>query len=642
MSTTTWDHEGHGLNSFRRRSGVTSLLLGMMLALLFSTACGKKSEGTADSPGKPKKLAANIPADALVVEDITPGKRGGSLILGITGDPKTFNPPLSDDNSSTRVVGYMYEALYGYDVYAQHDEPGLAKSWEYKEDTREWFFHLRDGLKWSDGSPLTSDDVLFYTEIITDPNVPTTEGEFMKSAGKPFEFSAPDPLTFVAKIPEVDSFAIMSLGLIKALPRHKYGQALKDGKYAEILGTNTKPEDFVVSGPFKMKEFKSGEKVVLERNPNYYAYDVNGTQLPYVDELILLNVENFDALALRFQAGDTDMIEDILPTNLALVMDGADAGDYQMMDAGLHLGSTNFWFNQKPGGSYEDKEGKRVHWEPPTPDAPVPPEIKAANYKVYIDPMKRAWFDRVEFRRACSMASNRDVMVRTILFGQGAPVYGPVGEANKQWNNPNIPTYPYDIAKASALLDSIGFKDTNGDGIREDEKGNPIQFTINTNKENQVREKIGVLLKEDMRKIGFDVTLQVLDFNDILTRTNESYEYEACLLGLGAGTPPHPAMGRNVWLTTGRMHNWNPEQKTPATPWEAKVDELYHSLTRTFDLAEQNKIHDEMQVIWTENQPTIYLTCMKLQVGARNGLGNLKPTPLDPHLSHNVAELYWK
>lgn len=256
--------------------------------------------------------------------------------------------------------------------------------------------------------------------------------------------------------------------------------------------------------------------------------------------------------------------------------------------------------------------------------------------------MKKAWFDRVEFRRAASMASNRDVMVKTILFGQGAPVYGPVGEANKQWNNPNIATYPYDIAKASALLDSIGFKDTNGDGIREDDKGNPIQFTIISNKENQIREKIGVLLKEDMRKIGFDVSLQVLDFNDILTRTNESFDYEACLLGLGAGTPPHPSMGRNVWVTTGRMHNWNPEQKTPATPWEAKVDELYHAMTRTFDVAEQKKLHDEMQAIWCENQPTIYLVTSKRFVGVRNGIGNLKPTPLDPHLSHNLAELYWK
>jgi len=562
--------------------------------------------------------------------------------MGITGDPKTFNPPIAEDNVSTRVISYMFDGIYGYDTFAQHDEPSLAKSWEYNEATQEWTFRLREGLKWSDGAPLTSDDVLFYTEIIMDPNVPTTEGEFMKSEGKPFEFSAPDPLTFVAKIPAVDSFAIMSLGLIKPMPRHKYGQALKDGKFAEILGTNSTPGDFVVSGPYKIKEFQSGQKVVLERNPHYHVYDENGTQLPYFDEIILLNVENSDALALRFQAGDTDLIEEIPATNLALLMDGATEGDYKIIEAGIHMGSTNFWFNQKPGGSYEDKDGNRVSWDPPSPDAAVPPEIAAAGYRAYVNPIKKAWFDRVEFRRAASMASNRDVMVKTILFGQGAPVYGPVGEANKQWNNPNIATYPYDIAKASALLDSIGFKDSNGDGIREDDKGNPIQFTIISNKENQIREKIGVLLKEDMRKIGFDVSLQVLDFNDILTRTNESFDYEVCLLGMGAGTPPHPSMGRNVWVTTGRMHNWNPEQKTPATPWEAKVDELYHAMTRTFDVAEQKKLHDEMQAIWCENQPTIYLVTSKRFVGVRNGIGNLKPTPLDPHLSHNLAELYWK
>ncbi|MBI3736299.1 hypothetical protein HY256_07270, partial [Candidatus Sumerlaeota bacterium] len=448
--------------------------------------------------------------------------------------------------------------------------------------------------------------------------------------------------TFIAKIPEPDSFSILSLGMIKPMPRHKYGQALKDGKFAEILGTNTPAADFVCSGPFKLKEFKSGEKTVLERNPYYYEYDEKGTQLPYLNEIVILNIENFDALALRFTAGDLDFLEDILPNQIPQIQDNEEKGNYTLHEAGLRMGSTNFWFNLKEGGSYENAEGKRVRWEPEKPGEPPPPDIASRKYRPFVDLVKLKWFQNEDFRKACSMAANRDAIVKTLLYGEGAPVYGMEGESNKQWNNPNIPKFPYDLAKAGALLDKIGFKDKNGDGVRDDPDGNPIRFTIITNKENGIREKIGVMLKGDMKKLGFDVSAQTLDFNDIITRTGDSYEYEACLLGLGAGTPPHPSMGKNVWVTTGRMHQWNPNQKTPATPWEAEIDKLYGDLQRTFDEAGQKKIYDQMQVIWCEHQALIHLVTQKVYVAASNKLGNIKPTVLEPHLSHNVAEIYIK
>ncbi|MBI3737389.1 hypothetical protein HY256_12865, partial [Candidatus Sumerlaeota bacterium] len=159
---------------------------------LFSTAVFVIAATVA--PGQPAK--GKVPADAMIVKDITPGVRGGRLLMGNAGDVKTFNPPLVDDTSSQKVMGFLFDALYGYDNFRQKDKSGLAKSWEYKAETREWVFHLREGLKWSDGQPLTSDDALFYTEVLADPKVPNSEWDYMKTAGKPFEFSAPDPLTF--------------------------------------------------------------------------------------------------------------------------------------------------------------------------------------------------------------------------------------------------------------------------------------------------------------------------------------------------------------------------------------------------------------------------------------------------------------
>ena len=174
----------------------------------------------------------------------------------------------------------------------------------------------------------------------------------------------------------------------------------------------------------------------------------------------------------------------------------------------------------------------------------------------------------------------------------------------------------------------------------EDPQGNPIRFSLITNKENKIRERIAVLLQEDLGKLGLDVTAQVLDFNHIISRLGDTFDYEACLLGLSSGVPPHPADASNVLLSNMRLHQWNPQQKTPATEWEARIDELYHQFRTSFDEAEQQKLYDEIQVIWAENQPMIHLVVDQLWIGASNRIGNLKPAVLRPYLTHNLEELY--
>lgn len=619
--------------------------LAFLLILVGAGACSKAEEKKSESlPAKSasSSAAAALPEDARIAADITPGIKGGKLIMGFPGDPKTLNPILSEDVESTKLSDFLFARLYDFDRVRQEDAPALAKSWEYREATREWVFQLRKGLRWSDGQPLTSGDVLFYCEAMMDPRVPNVYRDGMKTGGKPYLFSAPDPLTFIATIPEVDSFAFQNLIEIRALPRHKYATALAAGTFAETLGNTSKPEEVVTSGAFKVKSIRSGESFVLEANPYYFTFDKNGTRLPYVDEFTLLIVPNYDAMALRFQAGDTDLIEEIQPQNLVVLQDGETKGDYKVYSPGMRLTNVHFWFNQKSGGSYMDDDGKRVGWDPPTPGATPPPEILARSYRPYVDPIKLQWFGNEEFRKACSMAARRDVMIKTILFGQGEALYGPEGSSNKRWNNDDIPKFPYDPAKAAKTLDAINFIDRDGDGIREDPQGHPIRFTLITNKENSVREKVGVLLKEDLRHLGIDVNFQVLDFNDIVTRNSDTYDYEACLLGLESGIPPHPAQASNIYPSSARMHTWNPGQKTPATPWEARIDELYEAMKKTFDYSKQKKLYDEIQSVWAEHQCVIHLFTNQLNVAASNRVGNLKPTVLRPYLTHNIAELYIK
>lgn len=622
-------------------------LFALLLIPLSIAACSESEQERALSEADPSSAKdappAAIPEDAYIVTDIEVGRKGGRLVMGMPDEPKTFNPPLITDVLSQNVRHFLFETLYDHDRFHQKDVPRLAKSWEYREATREWVFHLRRGLRWSDGQPLTADDFVFFTEIIFDPSVPNTTREMMQLGGQRYEFSAPDPLTFVAKIPGVDSFALANLIELKAMPRHRYESALKDGTFNLILGADVQPDEVVSSGPLRFKQFVSGEKLVLEANPYYYMFDSAGQRLPYIDELVLLNVPDFDAMALRFQAGDIDIMEDpIQPQNLTVLLDGAARGGYTIHSPGYSLRNVHYWFNLKTGGSYENDEGKRVGWTPPTPGATPPPEILRREFKSYVRPFKQAWFEIDDFRRACSMATNRPAIARAVYFGEATPIYGFVAPANRQWYNPDIPRYPYDPAKAAALLDEIGFLDRDGDGVREDPEGHPIRFTLVTNKENNIREKIGVLLKEDLGKLGFAVTLQLLDFNDILTRLHDSYDYEVCLLGLSSGVPPSPSQAANIWLSSSRMHTFHPNQTTPATPWEARIDELYESLKAVFEYSEQKKIYDEMQYIWADHQGVIHLVSDRLYVGAADFIGNLKPAVLRPYLTHNIAELYIK
>jgi peptide/nickel transport system substrate-binding protein len=638
------------------RNGVLSLLI--ILAGISISGCGdagNRSQGpdltqpetkpvqTGVTAGNQKTTAGvQIPEGAEVIRDVTPGKKGGELVLGMPGDPKTFNVPLISDATSQQISGYLYEGLIGFDNITQKHGPAIATSWKYDEASSEWVFNIRKNMKWSDGEDLTSDDLMFYIEIINDPKVPNDEVTAFKADGTPYGFRAPDPHTFIVKIPAVDSFAFLNLGLIRALPRHKYGDALKDGTFAEILGTAYPPGDIITSGPYRIRKFKSGEHIILEPNPHYYKFDTNGTQLPYLDQVIFLNVETAEAITIRFLAGDLDMNDRIQAENLAQVREEAGAGNYTVYNTGPSLSINHYWFNLHPGGSYDGEGGERKKWIPQKPGDTPPADILQKNFNYFIDPVKRKWFEEVDFRKACSMATNRPAIVKTVMFGEAVPLYGIIPPSNKLWFNPDVPKYPYNPAKAKVLLDKLGFMDRDGDGFREDQDGHAIRFTLVSNKETDNREKMCTLIKEDMRKIGLDVSSQMLDFNDLIGRLVNTMDYDACLLGMASGIPPHPSMSSNTILSTGRMHHHFPQQPSPMTTWEAKVDELYAGMKRTFDEEKQKKSYFEIQRIYGAEQPVIHLISPNLHVAAKNNIGNLKPTPLRPHLTHNLEELYIK
>jgi peptide/nickel transport system substrate-binding protein len=601
--------------------------------------------GFPEQPVDRSMLPADAPKDADVVTDITAGKHGGRLIKAIAGDPRTFNPLYSQSIDDQEAAALMFGGLTGYDPYHQKEGAGMAKSWDYKADTQEWIFHLREGLKWSDGVPLTSDDFLFYTQLVFDPNIPnpkrfsfTLEGTEASAA---YEFSAPDPLTFVAKIPGVDSFAILNLGLLRAMPRHALGKLWEEGKLTEATWSqNVNPKEIVACGPFVLSEVRPGQAYIFKPNPHYWRFDSKGQRLPYIDELMLRVVGDQNAMALTFMNNEVDFIERIKPDVLGTMLDRQEQKGYTVYSLGPSLNINHFYFNLSQGGSYTKEDGTSAKWQPSRPGETAPEGLKG--YKPFIDPVKRAWFENVEFRRACSEAVNRDLIIQNVLFGEGVALYGAESPADTVWFNPHKQTYPYNPEQAKARLEASGFSDRDGDGVREDAQGNPLRFTLITNRENNIRERVGQMIAADLKEIGIDCKAQVLDFQQIITNLKDDYSYEAVLLGLGSGVPPHPAMGRNVWLSSGETHWGNPEQKSPMTEWEAKIDSLYNGMKKVFKLEEQVALYGQILEIYSEMLPQIPLYLTKDYVAASNKIGNLKPTVIGCSVTHNLDELYIK
>ncbi|NJM55955.1 MAG: ABC transporter substrate-binding protein, partial [Verrucomicrobiae bacterium] len=376
--------------------------------------------GPADDRG-----AFPLPEPPLVVEDIEPGARGGRFVIATFGDPKTFNPITANESSSRDIYRFLFAALLNFDEQKQAVYPGLAESWSVETDQRTFTFKLRKGLRWSDGTPLTADDVVFTWRAIYDPNVVCAVADILKVRGQPFTVEKVDDLTVRITTPEIYAPFIEYAGAgVQIIPKHKHEAALKNGTFESALGINTPPEEIVCSGPYRLKQFKAGELTLLERNPWYFAVDGAGTRLPYFDNVIYTVVPDMNAMSLRFRKGESDAFEYVRPDEFDTYKAEADAGKYQLLDMGQGLERAFLWFNLNPGTSTNSG-------------------------KPFVEPYKLGWFQQKKFRQAVAHAIDRPSIIKSIYAGRAEPNYGYIGRANGKWNNPDLKEYPFDLDRAA-------------------------------------------------------------------------------------------------------------------------------------------------------------------------------------------------
>lgn len=550
-------------------------------------------------------------------EHFPPGRRGGRLVVAALGDPRTFNVIVANESSSTDILGLMWARLVGYNNITQEIVPGLAHAWEHDETGTTWTFHLREGLVFSDGSPLDASSVERFFRVIYTPGLANPAADALSVDGQPFTVETPDPLTVVIRTPELYSAMELQASFIQPLPEEPWETALASpdpaAALAQIHNLDVDPATYVCSGPYQLAGFRSGETVTVRRNPNYQRWDAAGQRLPYFEEIVFVNVPDLNAMRLRFEAGEVDELNPVLPQHYTALRDGAQAGGWTLWDLGPTLSRSFFWFNLKDGVG---------------PDG-----------EPYVDPVKLAWFQNADFRRACSHAIDREAMVDLLFNGRATVKTAFESVSNLYWFNPNATFYGYDPERARALLESIGMVDRDGDGIREDAQGHPVRFTMITNRGNDVRERMIVLIQEDLRAVGIDMVASTIDFTAVVERTADTFKYEACLLGLGGGTPD-PMSGLNVFRSSGRTHLWNPSQTSPATSAEAEIDRLCDAILKTLDREQQRHHYFEIQDIIGRECFVIGTVDANAYVATRNRVANWCPAIVDHRTLWNLDSLY--
>lgn len=545
------------------------------------------------------------------------------IVFSTLSDPKTFNPVLNDEFPN--VFLYITEGLTTQDGLTGEIVPAMAESWEFSDDGTTIVFTLREGLKWSDGEPLTADDVVFtYNEVIFNEEIPTSSRDVLrigqqgllpavsKLSDRQVQFVLPEPFA-----------PFLRTTTMEILPAHALRPTLEerdaDGnlRFLSTWTTSTPPEQVVSNGPYRIQRYLPSERVVFERNPHYWQQDDQGNPQPYIQELVWQIIESQDTELLQFRSGGLDLAS-VSPDSFSLLKREEERGDFTVYNGGPTTSTLFLTFNLNKGR----REGTPL-----------------------VDPVKSRWFNSVAFRQAVSYAINREAMVNNIYQGLGEPQTSPISVQSPYYAGPEdgIPDYPFTLDKAEELLAADGFA-RNAEGELEDADGNRVRFTLITNSGNKIRESVGAQIKQDLSKLGIQVDFQPIAFNTLVDKLTDSLDWEAHVLGLTGSIEPNS--GANVWSLQGSLHAFNQQAQAGQEPlegweaadWERQIADLYIQGAQTLDEEARKAIYFETQRLTQEYLPFTYLV-NQLSMGAvRNKIEGIQYSALGGSL-WNLEEL---
>jgi len=452
------------------------------------------------------------------------------------GDARRLNPVIANDGSSGTINDQIFNGLVKYDKDIKLISD-LAERWEVSNSGKTITFYLRKGVKWHDGAEFTAEDCLFTYQKFIDPNVATPYSSSYTNISNAevvnkyvFRVTYKEPFS-----PALESWAV---GM---LPKH-----LLEGKDINTDQFNRHP---VGTGPYKFREWISGQKIVLDANEDYFE------GRPNIDQFIYRIIPDSSTMFQELLSGGVDMM-------------------------GLN-----------PLQYLRKSETRRIRENYVKFRYPA----NAFTYMGYN--LRNPLFSEIKVRQALSYAINRKSIIDGILLGLGRPCTGPFSYVSWAYN-PNARSYNYDPERARRMLAEAGWKDRNSDGILEKD-GKPFRFTIMTNQGNNERIRTAEIIQQNVKALGIDVNIRVMEWQAFLEQIDKR-SFDAIILGWSMGRDPDLY---DIWhssKTKKGEYNFIGYKNT-------EVDRLLVEGRRTFDIEKRKKIYYRIHAILAEEQPYAFL-----------------------------------
>ena len=535
----------------------------------------------------------------------TPVARGGRVAIAVTSEPKTLNPLTAADQTTRDVLSALSADLVHINRATLRTEPALAASWSISPDGLHYTVTLRDGLRFSDGAPLTADDVVFTFQVHLDPRVNSPQRDLLIVDGKPMGISKVSPTTIRFDLPAPYAPAERLFDAFWILPKHRLERAYLDGRIQEAWSLGTPPADVVTAGAFRVRQYVPGQRLTIERNPFYWKHDEDGQPLPYLDSIDVVFAGDQNGQLLRLLSHDVAAASKLRPEDLARL---EQTPGLQVRDAGPSLEYNFLFFN----------------WNAPPPVGD--------------------WARSLKFRQAMAWAVDRAAIVRLVYQGRAAALSSAVTPGNRLWRADGVVEYGYDPARAARLLEEAGFRRQVG-GPLVDAAGRPVEFSLMVSASSQARRKMATLVQDDLAKIGIAARLQPIEFGVMLDAVTKTRRFDAAVWGIASGDAD-PNADVNVWATSGTLHVWNMKAANaaaapPPEPWEVDVDRLMRAQMIATTVAARKAAYDQVQQLVSANAPLVFLASPHVLAAADRALGNFEPGILDPVLLWNADRWFW-
>lgn len=558
-------------SSFRQRATrLGGYALAALMMASFVSSCGKGGNG-----GASKTAAGGSPVE------------GDWVIIHELSDAETLNLITSTDNTSQEVFSYIYETLTSTDPYTLETIPWIADSVaKMSDDKLSYEFRIKKEAKFTDGTPITGEDFIFYLKCIKNPliaNAAPQRGYFTRVDR--IELIDGDKNHIRVVMNEPYYLGDQIVGGMYAFPRHVWDPenlsekiswaSLNKGdtkdpniqKIAAFIQDEAKGFDkkfLVTSGPYMFDEFKRNERLAIARNPNYWNKD-NKFGKAYPDKLIYRTINDPNAAVAALKSQELDFMPLMEKVN----------------------------YNQEKDKLADYKLTAAIY------------DFPAYSYMGYNE--ERALFKDKLVRQALAHAIDRDAIIKTVYFGLATPVQSPIFNKRPEYDS-TIPIIKYDIEKAKALLKQAGWADTDGNGIIDkvlDGKKTEFTFSILLNSGNRRREQIALIFIDALKKLGIRAQTTSLEWATFLQR-NRDGDYDA-FVGGWAQNPVEGDMYQ-VW------HSKSAEQggSNSVKYRNPQVDSLIEAIRGEFDFNKRLVLYKEIQRIINEDQPYNFLVTEKM------------------------------